>query len=88
MLRFGPKNFLHRLWIGNFVPSNKRDKIHSMKKANTISTLVLLAIKSTPTVKKEGNTVAARINGGYATVSFPEIKEKAIPLNKKTLVNS
>jgi hypothetical protein len=49
--------------------------------------LVLLAIKSTPIVKREGNTVAATINGGYATVSFPELKEKGIPLNK-TLVNS
>jgi hypothetical protein len=58
-----------------------------MRKANTISTLVLLAIKSTPIVKREGNTVAATINGGYATVSFPELKEKGIPLNK-TLVNS
>jgi hypothetical protein len=74
--------------MGNFVPSNKENKIHSMKKANTISTLVLLAIKSTPIVKREGNTVAARINGGYATVSFPELKEKAIPLNNKVLVNS
>jgi|GEM_PF-5989051 len=57
-----------------------------MEKRITLSTLVLLAIKSRPIVKKEGVTVAATVNGGYATVNFPEIKERAIQINNSEAI--